>query len=232
MKPKQFYLLLCLPLIFLNLYAVFNTISWLTHIAEILIFIPLFLGFSKKLNFKNLNLSAFLGLSLLTILLSFFEDEGYMYLISILFRMISFFFLIREALKYTERQTANKFMLVFFFLLISVNAYFVFRHLQELEIHMAGILEFGFYSVYYINLLVLAIVALVYYLNSYSRKSLFYITLILALVISDILRDMALFYLPDTSVLLMKNFLSMSAIILAFQFFTTEERKLRLINLV
>lgn len=232
MKPKKFYLFICLLLIFLNLYAVLNTISRLVHVGEILIFIPLFLSSSKKLDFKNLNLSAFLVLSVVSVLLSFLEDEAYLYRFSILFRMISYFFLIREALKYTERQTANKFMLLFFFLLISVNAYFVLRHLQELEIHMAGIIEFGFYSVYYINLLVLAIVALVYYLNSYSRKSLFYITLIMALVISDILRDMALFYFPDTSVLLTKNFLSMIAIILAFQFFTTEERKLRLINLV
>lgn len=232
MKPKQFYFLICLLLIFLNLYAVFNNFSWLAHLGEVLIFIPLVLGFSKKLDFKNLNLSAFLALSMLAILLSFFENEGFFYLVSVLFRMISYFFLIRESLKYTERQTANKFMLVFFFLLIGVNAYFVYQHLQELEMHMAGIKEFGFYSVYYVNLLVLAIVALVYYLNSYSRKSVFYITLIMALVVSDILRDMALFYLPDTSVLLMKNFLSMIAIILAFQFFTTRERKLRLINLV
>jgi len=169
---------------------------------------------------------------MLSIMLSFFENEGLFYLVSVLLKMVSYFFLIREALKYTERQTANKFMLVFFFLLIGVNAYFVFQHLQELEIYMAGIIELGFYSAYYINLLVLSIVALIYYLNSYSRKSVFFIIVVMGLVISDILRDMAFFYLPDTSVLLMKNFLSMMAIIMAFRFFSTKERKLRLINLV
>ncbi|MCB7479664.1 hypothetical protein [Christiangramia sediminis] len=232
MKPRQLAILICLPLIFLNHYAVYNHTPWLAHLGEILIFIPLILGFSKKLDFKNLNLSAFLGLSILAILLSFFENEGLFYLVSVLLRMVSYFFLIREALKYTERQTANKFMLVFFFLLIGVNAYFVFQHLQELEIYMAGIIELGFYSAYYINLLVLSIVALIYYLNSYSRKSVFFIIVVMGLVISDILRDMAFFYLPDTSVLLVKNFLSMIAIIMAFRFFSTKERKLRLINLV
>lgn len=232
MKPRQLSILICLPLIFLNHYAVFNNTPWLAHLGEVLIFFPLLLGFSKKLDFKNLNLSAFLGLSILAVLLGFFENTGFFYLVSVLLRMVSYFFLIREALKYTERQTGNKFMLIFFFLLIGVNAYFVFQHLQELEIYMAGIIELGFYSVYYINLLVLSIVALIYYLNSYSRKSVFFIIVVMGLVVSDILRDMALFYLPDTSVLLVKNFLSMMAIIMAFQFFTTEERKLRLINLV
>ncbi|GGG37276.1 hypothetical protein GCM10011532_21200 [Christiangramia forsetii] len=123
-------------------------------------------------------------------------------------------------------------MLIFFFLLIGLNVYFVVQHIQELEIYMAGIIEFGVYSIYYINLLVLAIVALIYYLNSYSRKSVFFITLVMAIVVSDILRDMALFYFPDTSVLLMNNFLGMSAVILSFLFFATEEKKLRLINLV
>ncbi|SDR98241.1 hypothetical protein [Gramella sp. MAR_2010_147] len=232
MKPKQFYILLCLPFIFVNLIAVFKNLLWLAYLCEILIFIPLLVGYSGKIDFKNLNFIAYFGLSFLAIVTRFFETGGDSYLISILFTMISYSFLIREALKYTRRETANKFMLFFFFLLISGNAYFVFRHLQELEIHMAGIIEFGIYSVYYINLLVLVIVALIYYLNSYSRKSVFFITLVMAVVVCDILRDMALFYLPDTSVVLMKSFLSIAGVILAFQFFMTEEKKLRLINLV
>ncbi|MDR5589776.1 hypothetical protein [Christiangramia sp. SM2212] len=123
-------------------------------------------------------------------------------------------------------------MLIFFFILIIGNAYFVYQHVQELEIYMAGLIDYGIYTIYYINLFVLAIVALIYYLNSYSRKSVLFITLVMALVVSDILRDMALFYLPDSSVLAIKNFLSIIAIILSFQFFTTREKKLRLINLV
>tara|TARA_B100000929_G_scaffold288947_1_gene278463 strand:- start:985 stop:1425 length:441 start_codon:yes stop_codon:yes gene_type:complete len=146
--------------------------------------------------------------------------------------MFSYTFLIREALRYTYRETGNKFMLFFFFLLISGNAYFGFLHLQELEVHMNGMIEFTFYLIYYLNLLIFVIVGLIYYLNSYSRKSVYFIAMMMALVVSDILRDMVLFYFPDTSVLLMQHFLSLSAIILTFRFFTTKERKLRLINLI
>ncbi|CAL65623.1 hypothetical protein [Christiangramia forsetii] len=232
MKHSQLYLLICLPLIFINLFAVLNNISWLIHLSEILIFVPPVFAFFSKLDFKNINLFGFLVLSVLAVLLKFFEKEASVYLISNLFSMLSYSFLIREALNYTKRETGNKFMLIFFFLLIGLNVYFVVQHIQELEIYMAGIIEFGVYSIYYINLLVLAIVALIYYLNSYSRKSVFFITLVMAIVVSDILRDMALFYFPDTSVLLMNNFLGMSAVILSFLFFATEEKKLRLINLV
>jgi len=232
MKHSRLYLIICLPLIIINLFAVFNNISWLTHFSEILIFIPLVFAYFNKLDFKNINLSGFLVLSVLAIVLRFFEKEFSVYLISNLFSMLSYSFLIREALRYTRRETGNRFMQVFFFLLIGLNVYFVSQHLQELEIHMAGIIEFGIYSIYYINLLILAIVALIYYLNSYSRKSVFFITLVMAIVVSDILRDMATFYFPETSVLLMNSFLGMSAIILSFLFFATEEKKLRLINLV
>ena len=132
----------------------------------------------------------------------------------------------------TRREAANRFMLFFFFLLIAVNVYFLFEHLQEMEMHVVGVVEFGFYTVFYVNLFILGIVGLIYYLNSYSRKSVYFITLVMTLVLADVLRDMAAFYLRDTSVLLMESILRFGSVFLAFQFFATEEKKLRLINLV
>ncbi|MCM8570654.1 hypothetical protein NE848_14760 [Gramella jeungdoensis] len=232
MKYSRIFILVCLPILILNLYAVAFEIGWLINTTEFLVYIPLFIGFYKRLDFSNLNIFAFLGLSLVASIFSFFREERSIYFIAMFFSMASYFFLVREALKYTQREAANKFMLFFFFILVAVNIYFLFQHLQQMEMHLAGVMEFGFYSAYYINLLVLAVVALIYYLNSYSRKSVFFISLVMALVVSDVLRDMAAFYLRDTSVLFIECILRFSAVILAFQFYATREKKLRLINLV
>ncbi|HKJ49315.1 MAG TPA: hypothetical protein VJ973_09515, partial [Christiangramia sp.] len=119
-----------------------------------------------------------------------------------------------------------------FVLMIAANVYFVFEHFQEIGSKIDGWQEYWFYLMYYFVLLVLAIVGLIYYLNSYSQKSVFFIVLVMTIIVSDILRDMAIFYLPDTSVLLLQNFLEFAGVVLAFQFYATKEKKLRLINLV
>ena len=232
MKYSRLFILACMPFLVVNLFAVAYDINWLAHATQFLIYVPLFAGFYKRLDFASFNLISFLGLSIVASVLGFFQETRSIYFMAMLFSMVSYFFLIREALRYTQREAANKFMLLFFFMLVSVNVYFLFQHLQQLELHVAGIVEFGFYAVYYTNLLVLAVVALIYYLNSYSRKSVFFITLVMAVIMADVLKDMEAFYLPDTSVLIAESILSFACVILAFQFFATREKKLRLINLV
>ncbi|MDX1543208.1 MAG: hypothetical protein R3214_04605 [Christiangramia sp.] len=221
-----------MPILAVNLFAVAYDIEWMVNTAKFLVYFPLFAGFYRRLDFSNINIIAFLGLSLVAGFINFFHEERAAYFTAMFFSMTSYFFLIREALKYTQREAANKYMLFFFFILVAVNIYFLFQHLQQMEIHLTGIIEVGFYSAYYINLLVLAIVALIYYLNSYSRKSVFFISLVMAVVISDVLRDMEAFYLRDTSVLFIESIIRFTGVILAFQFYATGEKKLRLINLV
>lgn len=232
MKTSRVFILACLPLLVINFIAVIYDLKWLSNSAELSLYFLLFLGFYSRLDFKNLNISCFLGLSLISVLFNYFREEGVIYFTVMFFQMASYFFLTREAFKFTQREAANRYMLMFFFLMIGTNCYFVFRHFQELGNKMSGLIEFGFYALYYINLLVLVITGLIYYLNSYSRKSVYFITMVMAIVIADILRDMALFYLPDTSVLLLRSFLQFSALFLAIQFFITKEKKLKLINLV
>ncbi|GAA4325900.1 hypothetical protein GCM10023115_39750 [Pontixanthobacter gangjinensis] len=219
-------------MLILSLWALIYDISWLSNVAELSAYFILLAGFYRKLNLKSLNVSLFLGFSVIAEILGFFNDTQYTGLMLMFFQMASYVFLTREAHRYTERETANRFMILFFLMMIGANCFFVYRHFQELESKIAGIVEFGFYSLYYLNLLVLVIVGLIYYLNSYSRKSVLFVTLVMAIVVADILRDMSVFYLPDTSVLLLKSFLQFSAIILAFKFYSTKERKLKLINLV
>ncbi len=232
MKYRQIFILASLPILVLNLYGVVMEIAWIVDFSEFLVYLPLFIGFYRKLNFTNINIIAFLSFSICAVLLRFFGEEKMLYLTSMIFSMLAYIFLYREALNYTKRETANKFMLSFFIILICANGYFLSSHLQEIELHIPSILEFGFYSIYYINLLVLGVVGLIYYLNSYSRKSVYFITLVMAIVFADVFRDMAAFYLRDTSVSLIESVLRYSAVILAFCFFATREKKLRLINLV
>ncbi|TBW26750.1 hypothetical protein [Gramella sp. KN1008] len=232
MKYSRIFILACLPLIVVNLTAEIYELEWLATTAEILIYCLLLIGFYRRLEFYNLNISGFFSFSLLATTMFYFHEQRLIFFFAVFINMISYFFLMREALRYTQREAANKFMLLFFFVLIAVNIYFLFQHLQQLEIHITGMLEFGFYSVYYINLIVLGIVALIYYLNSFSRKSVFFISMVLSLIVADVLRDMAAFYLRDPSVIFIENVLRFASVILAFEFFATEEKKLRLINLV
>lgn len=232
MKYSRLYILACIPMLILILFAVLSKTDWLLVIGEFTTYLILLKGFSRRLNFSNLNILCFLGLNMVATLFKFFQDVDMIFSAIMFFQMVSYIFLGREALKYTQREAGNKFMLLFFFLMLGVNSYFVSEHFQELEHKIVSLVEFVFYSMYYIVLFVLAIVCLIYYLNSYSRKSVFFVTLVMTILIADILRDMALYYLPDTSVLLLQNFLKFCGIIMAYQFFATEEKKLKLINLI
>ena len=105
-------------------------------------------------------------------------------------------------------------------------------HLQELEYFMSNRAEFAMYILYYINLLLMGFVALIFYLNSYSRKSVYFITLVLAFIFADIFRDMGEFYLQDTAIVVVGNLLRFAALIFAFLFFITPEKKLRLLHMI
>lgn len=232
MNYCKLFVLISVPILLVNLYAIVFSLSSLVNITSFLIYIPLMLGFCKRLDLKNYNILAFFSLSAISSVLFFYPDQINFWLSAIFFNMLSYIFLGMEALKYTKVKIGSTYMLTFFFVLIGVNAYFVLEHLHELESHLGGTLEFTVYTIYYLCLFALSLVALIYYMNSYSRKSVYFISLVMALVVSDILRDMALFYLPDASVMVLIAFLHFAAIFLAFQFFITKEKKLRLMNLL
>lgn len=232
MKRSHWYMFASIALLVIMQLSLWYNQNWLLYTAEILTYLILIPGFLRRLDLSNGNLMAFLGLNLVAVLFKFFEEIYLIYYVVMFFRSVSFVFLIREAIKLTRRNTGNNYMLLFFLLMVGANTYFAFNHFQEFEGQLSSWMEFLFYSLYYLVLLVLAIVALIYYLNSYSRKSVFFIVLVMSIIVADILRDMAFFYLPDPSVLVLQTFLLYVGILLAFQFFATEEKKLKLINLV
>lgn len=232
MKLSRISVISCIPLLIINFYGIAFQNELLVHIPFVVVFFLLLTGFFKELNFSNWNLNGFLTFMLLSTGLNFFHNSPVGNMVVLSLHLASYFCLIREALKYTKRESATRYMQVFFFLIVAVNVYFLYQHFKDMDLFVLGTAEFSFYSVYYLSLLVLAIIGLLYYLNSYSKKSVFFISLVMAILISDVLRDMAVFYLRDTSVLFVESFLRFWSIVLAFKFFSVKEKKLRLINMV
>lgn len=231
MKINQLSFLVLLPILMINVYAILNKQPELAHLSEVLMFFPLILGFYNKLEFSNKNINSFIFICILGALMNFYDNK-FAHLAVMFCWMVAYFFLYREAIRHTQRKAANRYMKFFFLALLLLNIYFLSGHIEEIERKVTSMMEFGFYGIYYLNLLILAIVGLIYYLNSYSKKSVYFISLIIALLFADVFRDMATFYLRDTSVQMIQALLHFGGIILAFKFFVTPEKKLRLVNLL
>ena len=123
-------------------------------------------------------------------------------------------------------------MLVYFTLIVGINAYFLGIHVFDLRVHIPSSLDYGIYIVYYINLLILGVFGFIYYLNSYSKKAVYFVSLILALIFAEVLRDMGVFYLKDPSVEISEAILRLAIAFFVVLFFVTKEKKMRLINMI
>lgn len=69
-------------------------------------------------------------------------------------------------------------------------------------------------------------------LNSFSKKSVFFICLAITFIVVEVLKDMGLFYFKDVSVEIVGKLIKFAALKMVFLFFITKEKKLRLLNLV
>jgi|GEM_PF-4266487 len=232
MSLFQYILILLVPLLAINLYAAIAEADWLMQATQ-LIFVPGLAGIYIKLK-KNMSLNAllFFIFFFLAQINGFIFNTNNLTLISFFFYIIAYFGLSREALQNTQLETASKTILVYFFLLIAINAYLLFTHVLELKQYMSDELEFGIYIAYYGVLLVMGIISLIYYLNSYSKKSIYFITLVLTFIFSNVFRDSAYFYMKDSAILITGNLLWYNGLIFSLLFFLTPERKLRLLNLL
>lgn len=232
MSLFQCLLLLLFPLLGANLYATIGEVDWLmqgTQILFILVVFTIYLIRNKKPGFNALCFFLFFFLAQIA---GFFFNTGSLSLLLFFCYIVGYIGLSREAFQHTERQAASKTILVYFILLISVNTYLLLTHVIELKSYMSSDLEFAVYVLYYFNLLILGIFGLIYYLNSYSRKSVYFITLVLAFIFADVFRDAAHFYLKDSAILITGNLLWFTGLTFCLLFFLTPERKLRLMNLV
>ncbi|PRX49663.1 hypothetical protein [Salegentibacter salegens] len=232
MSLFQYILILLVPLLAANLYAAVAEANWLMQATQ-LIFVPGLAGIYIKLK-KNMGLNAilFFLFFFLAQISGFIFNTNNLSLFAFFFYIIAYFGLSREALKNTQMEPASKTILVYFFLLIAVNTYLLFTHVLELKRYMSSELEFGIYIAYYGVLLVMGIISLIYYLNSYSKKAIYFVTLVLTFIFSDVFRDSAHFYMKDSAILITGNLLWYTGLIFSLLFFLTPERKLRLLNLL
>ncbi|MBZ9630631.1 hypothetical protein LB465_07550 [Salegentibacter sp. LM13S] len=232
MSLFQYILILLVPLLAVNLYAAVAEADWLMQATQ-LIFVTGLAGIYLKLNNNaGFNAILFFIFFFLAQISGFFFDTNGLSLFSLFFYFVAFFGLSREALQHTRMETASKTILVYFFLLISVNTYLLLTHVIELERFMSSELEFDIYIAYYSILLIMGIISLIYYLNSYSKKSIYFVTLVLTFIFSDVFRDSSHFYMKDSAILITGNLLWYIGLISSLLFFLTPERKLRLLNLL
>ncbi|PKD20242.1 hypothetical protein APR41_14770 [Salegentibacter salinarum] len=232
MSLFQYILILLVPLLAVNLYAAVAEADWLMQATQ-LIFVPGLAGIYIKLK-KNMGLNAmvFFIFFFLAQINGFIYNTNNLTLLSFFFYIIAYFGLSREALQNTQMESASKTILVYFFLLLAINTYLLFTHVLELKQYMSSELEFGIYIAYYGILLVMGIISLIYYLNSYSKKSIYFITVVLTFIFSDVFRDSSQFYMKDSAILITANLLWFTGLIFSLLFFLTPERKLRLLNLL
>ena len=232
MKKKVILSLLAISAICVNLTGIFKDDFFLRKLGEILFFFPLILYYLRKIPFKNFNFLMFLSMAMGATLFSWGGSLWYFEHIKLGMWLIGYIFLAREAIKHTEYERGNRFTNLYFISVIAIYVYLLWVHIIEIERNLGHELAFWIYVLYYLNILFVAITALVYYLNSFSKKSVFYICFALSFIFSDILRDMEVFYFRDLSVEIVAALIKFAAIKLVFLFFVTPEKKLRLLHLV
>jgi len=232
MKVKLLIVFAVLILLFINFSAIYLNISWLAYSAYILFFLSATLFYLKRINLKNGYFFLFLLCTFSAFIFRLFHGQWFCDEVSLVLLSTGNFALILEGSKYIEIKNASLPMQFFFVFLIGINAVLLFTHVYELQNYMSSTIKFYLYFLYYLNLLILSIVAFLYYLNSYSKKSMYFISLALTLLFADVLRDMDVFYLKDFSVEIAENSLRFAAAFFVIKFFSTKEKQLRLVNFI
>lgn len=232
MKQKVILSSLAITAMLVNVLGIVQEDFLLRKTGEILFFLPLILYYLRKIPFKNFNFLMFLGMALAATIISYFEKTWYFEEAKLGLWLVGYIFLAREAIKHTAYEKGNRFTNLYFVGVIAVYVYLLWVHVIEIERNVGSNLVFSLYILYYLNILFIAIAALVFYLNSFSKKSVFFICLTLSFIFSDVLRDMEVFYFRDVSVEIVGTLIKFAALKLVFLFFITPEKKLRLLHLV
>lgn len=232
MKQKVLLVFFATLAVVVNMAGIVNEDLLLRRSGEILFFLPLIAYYSPKIQLKKFNVMMFLLFAMGAIIIGCFESMWYFEEIKMGLWLGSYVFLAREAIKHTEYERGSKFTTLYFVGVIAAYVYLLSHHILEIERTVVNDYTVSFYIIYYLNILFLAVVALVYYLNSFSRKSVFFIGLTLSFIFADVLRDMEVIYFRDLSVEIVGSLIRFAALKMVFLFFITREKKLRLLHLV
>lgn len=232
MKIKTFGWTILILLILSNIWAKLTEMYWVENTTYILFFIAAILLVQDKYKKFNRPMYLFLIFTILSYLARSFEGDGYSYEISLVLLSIVNIILIRAAVKHIEIKNASHLMMLFFLVIVGLNAALLGYHVWGIKDHIHDTAVLSIYILYYFNLLILGIVAFIYYLNSYSRKSVYFISLALGIIFADILRDMGVFFPEDISVDIAESIIRLGCAIFAVWFFVTKEKQLRLLNMI
>lgn len=232
MKFKYFGWSVLLLLILTNIWAILTDTDWLKNSTFILYFLCAVLLVLDRYKKFDRFMFLFISLTLLSYLVRYFEGDYFSHEISLLLLSAANIFLIFSAFKYIEIKNASIYMWLYFIVIIGFNGVLLGYHVMEIKDYINSNLTFSIYILYYINLLIFGIIAFVYYLNSYSKKSMYFISLALGIIFADILRDMGVFFPRDLSVEVAESIIRMGCAIFAVLFFVTKEKQLRLLNLI
>lgn len=216
----------------INFWALITGVFWLENTSYLLFF--LFAMVLVLDNYRNVNklFYFYLGFALLSYVIKYFNFEIYSNEVALVFLTVANTFLILEAVKHIHFKNGSNLMMLYFFGVVGFNGVLLGYHVLEMKDYIHSEMVFTLYIFHYLNLLILGITSFIYYLNSYSRKSMFFISLALGLIFADVLRDMGIFYLKDFSVEVAESIIRLGCAVFVMFFFTTKERQLRLVNLM
>lgn len=229
---KFLCVIIFIGLLLFNIYALYFNFPWLSIGCHIGFFITACVMFCDKAKSSSVNLYLFLIFTGISYSLKIFSYMWFFKEISLLVQAGAYLALIVEAVKYFKIKNGGPIMIVYFFSIIGLNIYLLLIHFFELVPYFSNNITFLIIGFYYINLTVLGVIAFLYYLNSYSKKSMFFISLVISIVFADILRDMGVFYFKDISVEVAESIIRLGSALFVVLFFITEEKKLQLINFV
>ena len=232
MRLKIIYAFLVLITILSSVVSEVKSMGWWNQTSQIIFILLFFCLFFGKLSLGRSNFTGFLITSLCANITSFFGDSWFFSELTLGLWLGSFVFLVMEAIKFTKYNRRNRYLHLYFFVVVTIYTYLFSLHILEIRENLSNQVLFSMYLIYYLNLLILGVTALIYYLNSFSRKAVFFSCLALAFILSDVLRDMGIFYFRDLSVEIVGSLIRMAGIALAFLFFSTKEKKLRLLHLI
>lgn len=209
-------------LYFINLEA--YTATAVSRIAfKLLLFVCFF---NHKAIQNKLLFYAFFGTLLITDLCSIgaiYISASFLYAISGLFGL-GYLFLLADG--YTKFKVLNlrNTVAMYYFFVIAINALLMLLHLYNLYHYLEGLSWVYVGQVLYSILMFLMIImALAYYLNSYSKKSMYFLIGTLAFIGSDILISAYYFYNIEENLVFLHTLLGMIGYVFFFNYFFTPE---------
>ena len=200
---------------------------YLSAIARIVFKLLLFAVFlsSKKIQNKPIFYS-FFGLLLLSDILSMFFEVSPLVIVVIggVF-FVGYLLLLKDSFSQYKIRDLRNVVAIYYFFVIAINAVLMVFHLYNLYNYMEETPLIYMGQVFYNVVLYLMVInALAYYLNSYSKKSMFFMIGSLAFVCSDILVSAYYFYNIKEDLILIHTVLSMIGYLFFFNYFFTAEK--------